>query len=379
MEIKLHEITVRDVFNGYYNDESTGQVIAYGGALNVRPAYQREFVYDDKKKVAVMNSVLSQFPLNVMYWSENDDGTYEMLDGQQRTISICEWLDNGYSIFANPNSPTTPYYAHTSPEITDKVLDYKLMIYICKGTDTEKLDWFKIINIAGEKLTEQELRNAIYTGAWLSDAKKYFSKNQCIAYKIGERYMSGSPIRQDYLESVLSWISSAEGKTIEEYMAEHQHDTHATPLKQYFKSVIDWVELTFPKYRGKLMKGLEWGLLYNEYSKNVYDPNALESDIVELLKDDDVTKQKGVYEYLLSGKTKEKVLSIRQFTENERRTLYERQSGVCPICKAEGKDKHWEIEEMHADHITPWSKGGHTTLDNGQMLCREHNLLKSDI
>ena len=251
------------------------------------------------------------------------------------------------------------------------------MIYICKGTDTEKLDWFKIINIAGEKLTDQELRNAIYTGAWLSDAKKYFSKNQCVAYKIGEHYMSGTPIRQDYLETVLSWIASAEGKTIEEYMAEHQHDTHATPLKQYFKSVIDWVELTFPKYRAKLMKGLEWGLLYNEYGKNVYDPNALEAAIVELLKDDDVTKQKGVYEYLLSGKTKEKTLSIRQFTENERRTLYERQNGICPMCKAEGKDKHWEIEEMHADHIIPWSKGGHTTLDNGQMLCRDHNLQKS--
>ena len=139
------------------------------------------------------------------------------------------------------------------------------------------------------------------------------------------------------------------------------------------------MELTFPKYRAKLMKGLEWGLLYNEYGKNVYDPNALEAAIVELLKDDDVTKQKGVYEYLLSGKTKEKALSIRQFTENERRTLYERQGGVCPMCKAEGKDKHWEIEEMHADHIIPWSKGGHTTLDNGQMLCRDHNLQKSNI
>ena len=150
MEIKLYEISVRDVFDGYENNESTGQVIAYGGALNVRPAYQREFVYDDKKKKAVMNSILHEFPLNVMYWSDNGDGTYEMLDGQQRTISICDWLDNGYSIFANPNSPLTPYYAHTSKEITEQVLDYKLMIYICKGTDTEKLDWFKIINIAGE-------------------------------------------------------------------------------------------------------------------------------------------------------------------------------------------------------------------------------------
>ena len=378
MEIKLHEITVREVFDGYFNDESTGQVVAYGGKLNIRPAYQREFVYDDKKKTAVINSVLQGFPLNVMYWSENDDGTYEMLDGQQRTISICDLLDNGFSVFANPNSPLTPYYAHTSPEITNKVLDYKLMIYVCKGTHSEKLDWFKIINIAGEKLTNQELRNAIYTGAWLSDAKKYFSKNQCIAYKIGEHYMNGTPIRQDYLETVLSWVSSKEGKAIEEYMAEHQHDTHATPLKQYFMSVIEWVKLLFPKYRGKLMKGLDWGILYNKYKDNIYDPNELEAEINRLLKDDDITKQKGVYEYLLSGKTIEKVLSIRQFSDNERRVLYERQNGVCPMCKAEGIDKQWDIEEMDADHIIPWSKGGHTTLDNGQMLCKKHNLLKSN-
>lgn len=378
MEIKLHEISVRDVFDGYENNEETGQVVAYGGRLNVRPAYQREFVYDEKKKVAVMHSILHQFPLNVMYWSENEDGTYEMLDGQQRTISICDWLDSGYHVFANPASPTTPYYSHTSPEITQRVLDYKLMVYICKGTDTEKLDWFKIINIAGEKLTEQELRNAIYTGPWLSDAKAYFSKNQCIAYRIGERYMSGTPIRQDYLERVLSWVAAAEGKTIEQYMAQHQHDTHATPLKQYFKAVMDWVELTFPTYRGKLMKGLEWGLLYNEYGQKVYDPNELETEIKRLLQDDDVTRQKGAFEYLLSGKTKEKALSIRQFTENERRIMYERQNGVCPMCAAEGKTEHWDIEEMHADHKIPWSRGGHTTLDNGQMLCREHNLGKSD-
>ena len=300
-----------------------------------------------------------------------------MLDGQQRTISICEWLANHYSIFANPLHPDSPYYADTSPEITENVLDYKLMIYICEGTNSEKLDWFKVINIAGERLTDQELRNAIYTGKWLSDAKHYFSKRQCVAYKLGEKYMSGTPIRQDYLEAALSWVAAAEGKTIEEYMAEHQHDTHATPLKQYYQSVLNWVQLTFPVYRGKLMKGLEWGLLYNEYGGGVYDPSVLEGEIKTLLMDDDVTRQKGVYEYLLSGKAKEKALSIRQFTENERRTLYERQGGVCPMCKAEGKIKHWAMEEMHADHILPWSKGGHTTMDNGQMLCRDHNLQKS--
>lgn len=378
MEIELHEISVRDVFKGYENNIATGQVVAYDGKLNVRPAYQREFVYDDKKKVAVIQSVLQGFPLNVMYWSDNGDGTYEMLDGQQRTISICDWLDNGYSVFANATSPETPYYAHTAPEITAKVLDYKLMIYICRGTDTEKLNWFKIINIAGEKLTNQELRNAIYTGAWLSDAKAYFSKNNCVAYKVGERYMNGSPIRQDYLETVLSWIAAGEGKTIEEYMAEHQQDTHATPLKQYYKSVIDWVELTFPQYRSKLMKGLEWGLFYNEYGKNVYDPSLFETEIKALLMDDDVTRQKGVYEYLLSGKKKEKALSIRLFSDNEKRVMYERQGGVCPMCRAQGESRRWEIEDMQADHIIPWSNGGHTTLENGQMLCSTHNREKSN-
>lgn len=378
MKIELHEISVREVFEGYSNDDESGQVVAFGGRLNVRPAYQREFVYDEKKKAAVINSVLHGFPLNVMYWSENDDGTYEMLDGQQRTISVCDWLDGGYSVFADPGSSKIPYYSHTSEEVTGRVLDYKLMIYVCKGTHTEKLDWFKIINIAGEKLTDQELRNAVYTGEWLSDAKKYFSKNQCIASKIGEKYMSGSTIRQDYLQAVLSWISSKESKTIEQYMAEHQHDTHATPLKQYYKSVIDWIELTFPEYRAKLMKGLDWGILYNEYGGNVYDPSALEKDIKLLLQDKDVTRQKGIYEYLLSGKTKEKALSIRPFTDNEKMTMYERQNGVCPMCKAAGKNIKWKFEDMHADHKLPWCRGGHTTLENGQMLCREHNLEKSD-
>ena len=225
MKIELRMISVRELVEGYVNSEEEG-VVAFGGKLDVRPKYQREFIYKAEQQEAVIDTLTKGYPLNVMYWSENEDGTYEMLDGQQRTISICDWLDNGYSIFANPASPLTPYYAHTSQEITERVLDYKLMIYICKGTDTEKLDWFKIINIAGEKLTDQELRNAIYIGPWLSDAKKYFSKNQCIAYRIGERYMNGTPIRQDYLQTVLTWIASKEGKPIEQYMAEHQHDTH---------------------------------------------------------------------------------------------------------------------------------------------------------
>ena len=377
MEVKPFQVSVREIFDGYLNDEESGQVVAFGGKLNVRPAYQREFVYNAEQQEAVMHTILNDFPLNVIYWSDNGDGTYEMIDGQQRTLSFCEWLNNGFSIFANPNAPEMPYYAHTSEVIKERVLNYKLMVYICKGSDVEKLEWFKVINIAGEKLNDQELRNAVYTGQWLADAKQFFSKRNCIAYKLGEKYLTGSPIRQEYLESVLYWISSAIGMTIEELMARHQGDASATPLKDYYKGMINWIEQTFPNYR-KLMRGIEWGLLFNDFGFRTYDPEELEKQISELLLDEDVTRQKGIYEYVLSGKTREKALSIRQFSENDRRRMYERQQGICPLCEKEGKGVKLELSEMHADHKIPWSRGGHTTLENGWLLCRRHNLEKSD-
>ena len=377
MEVKPYEVTIREIFEGYENDEESGRVVAFGGKLNVRPAYQREFVYDNKQRVAVMDTILRGFPLNVMYWSDNGDGTYEMIDGQQRTLSFCEWLSGNFSVHANPNSPNSVYYSHSSTIYTERVLNYKLMVYICKGTDEEKLEWFKVINIAGEKLNDQELRNAVYTGPWLSDAKQFFSKSKCIAYQIGEKYMNGTPIRQDYLETVLHWLSFSQKESIEQFMARHQQITHATPLKQYYKNMIDWIKFTFPNYR-KIMKGVEWGLLYNEFGMRPYDPNALEEEITLLLQDEDITRQKGIYEYLLSGKTREKALSIRQFSENDKRRMYERQKGICPMCEKEGKHKKYELSEMHADHKIPWSRGGHTTLDNGWLLCRKHNLEKSD-
>ncbi|MBR2611574.1 MAG: DUF262 domain-containing protein [Clostridia bacterium] len=377
MEVKPFQVSVREIFDGYLNDEESGQVVAFGGKLNVRPAYQREFVYNAEQQEAVMHTILNDFPLNVIYWSDNGDGTYEMIDGQQRTLSFCEWLNNGFSIFANPNAPKMPYYAHTSEVIKERVLNYKLMVYICKGTDVEKLEWFKVINIAGEKLNDQELRNAVYTGQWLADAKQFFSKRNCIAYKLGEKYLTGSPIRQEYLESVLYWISSAIGLTIEELMARHQGDASATPLKDYYRGMINWIEQTFPNYR-KLMRGIEWGLLFNDFGFRTYNPEELEKQISELLLDEDVTRQKGIYEYVLSGKTREKALSIRQFSENDRRRMYERQQGICPLCEKEGRGVKLELSEMHADHKIPWSRGGHTTLENGWLLCRRHNLEKSD-
>ncbi len=367
MQIKLHEITIRDVFNGYKDSQENG-VVGFGGKLNIRPAFQREFVYKEKQRDAVIETVKQGFPLNVMYWAETDDGNYELLDGQQRTISICQYVNGDFSL----NSRAFHNLTKTEQE---QILDYKLMIYICKGNDKEKLDWFKIINIAGVQLKEQELRNAIYTGQWLSDAKKYFSKNGCVAYLLANKYLNGEVNRQDYLESALKWISARDNIKLEDYMSIHQHDTHATPLWQYFQNVINWVQTIFPKYR-KEMKGLEWGLMFNKYSSKNYNPQELENRIVELMQDDDITKRSGIYEYLLSGD--EKHLNIRAFTDNEKRKVYEAQKGICPHCVNEHREKtHYEIEEMEADHIKPWCEGGRTEVSNCQMLCKEHNRRKS--
>lgn len=367
MKIELHEILIRDVVAGYIDSDENG-VVGYNGKLNIRPAYQREFVYKDKQRDAVIETVQKGFPLNVMYWVENEDGNFELLDGQQRTLSICQYFNGDFSL------DSRAFHNLTETE-KQQILDYPLMIYICKGNDKEKLDWFKIINIAGEKLTDQELRNAIYTGEWLTDAKRYFSKNSCVAYKTAHDYLNGTAIRQDYLETAISWIASRDGIKIEDYMSIHQHDSHATPLWQYFQNVINWVQTIFPKYR-KEMKGLQWGILYNAYGDKVYNPTELEQKITLLMQDDDVTKRAGIYEYLLSGN--EKHLNIRAFTDNEKRLVYEKQGGICYHCVKEGREKtHYEIEEMEADHITPWCEGGKTEIANCQMLCKEHNRRKS--
>ena len=323
----------------------------------------REFVYKEKQRNEVINSINSNFPLNVMYWIINDNN-YEVLDGQQRTISICEYVSGNFSI----NSRAFHNLTETEQQ---HILDYKLLIYFCKGNDKEIQDWFKIINIAGEKLTDQELRNAIYTGEWLTDAKRHFSKTSCPAYQIGEKYMSGSTIRQEYLETALKWISNKENITIEDYMSKHQHDNDANELWIYYQNVINWINVLFPSYR-KEMKGIDWGILYNEYKDKSYNSDLLEKEVSRLMKDDDVTNKKGIYTYLITGK--EKYLNIRAFTESEKRQAYEKQKGICVKC-----NKHFKFNEMQGDHVIAWSRGGKTTLDNCQMLCTECNARKGAI
>lgn len=364
MNIELHEITIREIAEKYIDSDEEG-VVGYNGLLNIRPKYQREFVYDEKKRNDVINTIRNNFPLNVMYWVKNDDGTFEVLDGQQRTISFCQYVNNDFSIMING-------YPKKFDNLTDteknQILDYKLMIYFCEGTDKEKLEWFEIINISGEKLTDQELRNATYTGEWLTSAKSIFSKTNCAAYLLSKDYVPGSPIRQELLEKALLWISKG---NITDYMSAHQHDPNANELWIYYRNVIEWVQLTFTTYR-KEMKGVDWGKLYDAYHTVVYNTTNLENEISALMMDDDVTNKKGIYAYVLTRD--EKQLHIRKFTDNQKREAYERQKGICSKC-----NKHFDIKEMEGDHITPWSKGGKTNADNCQMLCVECNRKKSNV
>lgn len=360
MKIELQKIKIKEVFDGYSDSAEEG-VFGYGGKLDIRPKYQREFVYDDKKRNAVIDTIRKGYPLNVMYWAEKSDGTFEILDGQQRTISFCRYLEGVFSI-------DNKYFHSLTSDEREQIEEYELQIYICRdGTESEKLEWFKTINIAGEKLTDQELRNAVYAGPWTTDAKRHFSKTGCAAYGLAEKYMNGSPIRQDYLETAIKWISDGE---IEEYMSKHQHDDNCSELWQYFQTVIAWVQMLFPNYR-KEMKGLEWGEFYNRYHNNSYDAQKMEQEIARLMQDEDVTAKKGIYQYLLCGD--ERHLSIRAFTDNMKREAYERQGRICANCGG-----HFEIGEMEADHITPWSQGGKTVAENCQMLCRDCNRRKSD-
>jgi hypothetical protein len=359
MKIELKEITVRELTNGYEDNEEAG-VVGYDGKLDIRPPYQREFIYKPNQRDAVINTIIKDFPLNVLYWAVKDDGNYEVIDGQQRTISISQYVEGDFSF-------NNRYFHNLQDDEQKQILDYKLMVYLCSGTDSEKLEWFKIINIAGEKLTEQELRNAVYSGSWVSDVKRYFSKSGCPAYGIGSDYLNGSPIRQDYLQTAIKWISN---DNIEKYMAQHQHDKNALALWQYFQSVITWIEGTFIQKRTKFMKGVDWGTLYNEFKDEVFDTKAIEEEIAKLILDDDVSKKSGIYPYVLTRK--EKYLSIRAFTESTKQKVYEKQNAICKVCK-----EHFELNEMEADHITPWHSGGKTDEKNCQMLCKECNRRKS--
>lgn len=361
MKIEPHKIPIREVVKGYKDSAEEG-VVAFSGKLDIRPKYQREFVYNPEQSKAVIETIKSGFPLNVMYWMIRENGDYEVLDGQQRTISIGQYVTGDFSL-------NDRFFHNLTKEEQDKILNYELMVYFCEGTDKERIDWFTIINTYGEKVNEQEIRNAVYTGPWLSNAKVKFSKRNCVAYLLandGGKLVSGDTVRQEYLETALSWINNGD---IRDYMAKHQKDKNADELWEYFQSVITWVRKTFINYRHE-MANVNWGELYNELKDKKLDSKKLEKEIARLMQDEDVTKKSGIYPYVLSKQ--EKHLSIRAFTDKMKREAYERQRGKCKWCK-----KQFSIEEMEADHIKPWHEGGKTISKNCQMLCKEDNRTKS--
>lgn len=375
MKIELQKITVRELTQGYEDNEEQG-VRGYGGKLDIRPPYQREFIYDEKKRAAVITTIKKGFPLNVMYWATRDEDAevpFEVLDGQQRTISICQYVNGDFAY-------DFQYFHNLTESEQNEILDYELMVYVCSGNDKEKLDWFETINIAGERLTAQELRNAVYAGPFVSDAKRYFSKSNCAAYNMGKYLLNGSPIRQDYLETALKWIANSQSKpgqkmTIEGYMAKHQHDPNAVQLWQYFSAVITWITATYDlKKRKQIMKGVDWGKLYDRFKDELIDKAKIDQEIGKLIIDSEVQNKKGICSYVLTRD--EHDLGLRAFPDDIKLEVYEAQHHHCANPNCPNKDVEFDFSEMEGDHITPWHDGGKTVIENCQMLCRDCNRRK---
>ncbi len=382
MEIKRVSIKIVDLCDGYKNDSEEDierGVYAYHGKLCVRPAFQRMFVYDKKQENAVIDTALKGFPLNIMYWVDNGDGTYDCLDGQQRTISLCNFVD-GISSFQAPwLKDNARIYIHTlkriDPDLYAKFMNYELEVYICRGTKAEQMEWFKTINIAGEELYPQELRNASYVSRWLTDAKRYFSKAnasstaKCPAERLGGQYTNKNANRQEILEQVISWrIGSKEDADICNYMEAHINDKDASDLWNYFNNVINWITTVFYETYDKGMATVNWGKLYNDYHTEDFDADEISEKFNELMmykatKELDISVAK-ICEYCITRD--EALLKHREFNEAQKTTMYNQQRGICPDC-----GKHYLKAEMHAHHIVPWYNGGVTELANGVMLCEE--------
>ena len=344
MEINLKPIPIGELVADYADNKHEGGVVGYHGNLDIRPKYQRNFVYTPDQRAAVIDTLMKSFPLNVMYWADNGDGRYEVIDGQQRILSICQYCTGKFSVVRDDR----PTYFHT---LTDdeqaKIKAYELMVYFCRGKEDENLAWFRTINIAGAKLYDQELRNAAYCGEWVTDAKRYFSRQGCPAQDIGGAYLTAAANRQEILETAIRWISEG---NIEDYMADHRRQPSAKPLWDYFEGVIDWVAATFPKHRAP-MKGVPWGELHRTYHTRKLDPDVLEEEVARLMWDKDIKNKSGIYSYVLTRK--EKHLNLRRFDDSDKVSAYEAQGGKCAGCGEE-----FPLAAMQGDHITPWSAGG---------------------
>jgi 5-methylcytosine-specific restriction endonuclease McrA len=374
MTIEPLKVTVAELIDGYRDSDEEG-VVGYHGKLDIRPKYQREFVYNEKQEKAVIDTISKGFPLSTMYWVEKEDGTYEVMDGQQRTLSICRYCWGAYAV----NWKGNLWAFSNLPEAErEQLLNYELEVKVCKGgTDVEKLDWFQVINIAGEELTAQEIRNAVYAGSWVTDAKRHFSRSNSAAKRMSDGYISKKWIRQEGLEMAISWVAKRDGMSIEEYMRRHQHDSDCSDLWLYFNTVVTWAKMKFIGKHSNLYTATDWGEMYRKHKDDEIDAKKLEAWISDLLKDGEITNKKGVLWYVLDNN--EQHLGLRAFDEKTALEVYEAQGHKCvggPNCPEHGREL--AFEEMEADHIVPWSKGGLTVKENCQMLCRHCNRTKSN-
>lgn len=373
-----YAITVRKLVEGYSHDKETGEIRCFGGLLNPRPSYQREFVYSLEDQSKVFSTLKRSFPLGIMYWCDAGDGTYELVDGQQRTLSICRIIDNDVSIEIND---VNIYFRDLSESEQEQILDQELLVYVCVGNLDEKMDWFSTINIAGKALTPQELRSAVYSGPFVSDARRYFvSGADGNALSNGyDVFVKNSVVRQELLGQVLGWRADFEitdsnksgDKLIRAYLAKHRHDENAKELFNYYEEVLDWANYIFgTKYKKELPK-VEWGILYNKYHTKTVSPREVQKLVDELMGNPEITKKSAIFEYVFSGD--EKILSPRAFDDATKRSKFEEQEHKCAYCGNEIPD----LKSAHADHIVPWSKGGKTEYGNLQILCVKCNCKKS--
>lgn len=386
METKLiTHLTIKDICDGFVYNEYEGKgLFGWSGKLVIQPEYQRNYIYSDgKKDVAVIQSLLKKYPIGLLYFVKVGENKYEVLDGQQRITSIGRYVTGRFAVIDENDIPN--YFSGLPEDKQEIILNTKLTIYICEGTESEIKEWFKTINISGVPLNNQELLNAIYSGSFVTLAKEEFSNSQNSNIAKWSAYIKAEANRQGYLETALDWVSKG---NIETYMSAHRWDTNIFELKTYFNSVLDWVATVFVD-TDDTMRGLDWGSLYEKYHCRAYNPSEVSQKVNELLSDIYVTDKKGIYEFILGGCLDYKLLYIRVFSESDKKSVYNKQTQLaqsagasnCPLCAIgndNNKNKIWKYSEMDADHVTAWSKGGATVIENCQMLCKTHNRAKGN-
>ena len=383
------DITVEAISAGFVYNELEGKgLFGLRGKLTIQPEYQRNYIYKDidggKKEQAVIESLLKRYPLGLIYFNKVGDGKFEVLDGQQRITSIGRFVTGKFAIMEGGN----PKYFDSLPADQRAVIqESKLLIYECEGLEKEIKDWFETINIAGVPLSHQELLNAIYSGPFVTLAKAEFSNSQNANIQKWSAYVKGSANRQEFLERALEWVSKSKDN-IAGYMASHRNDNNVNELKTYFKSVIDWVSTVFKDVK-KEMQGLEWGKFYEQYRLQSYDPEKVSADVRRLYGDPYITKKRGIFEFILGGQQGFRLLEVRVFDDATKHAVYEKQTSAaeaksesnCPLCAMghdANKSKIYKLNEMDADHVSAWSKGGGSSADNCQMLCITHNRAKGN-